>query len=171
MLICWVCPTLLRQLEARGKEDTEPYAFRTPRGRQVDNHYQVKLPWKKTDLRVPNSYEMALRRLGLTERTLKKSSILRRSYHKAIEAYIRGGYALKIDGRTTDKRWFCHIIRWFRKKKTRCCERCLTRQLKRTKFPYSRKNQTFKKPDWCSLFAVGVAGEITKIFLKILLHL
>ena len=45
---------------------------------------------------------MALRRLGLTERKLKKSPILR-SYRKAIEAYIREGYALKIDGRTTDK--------------------------------------------------------------------
>ena len=34
LLIDQVCPTLLHQLEARGKEDTEPYAFRTPRGRQ-----------------------------------------------------------------------------------------------------------------------------------------
>ena len=25
-------------------------------------------------------------------------------------------------------------------------------------------------PEWCSLFAVGVAGEITKMFLRILLH-
>ena len=32
LLIGKVCPTLLRQLKARGKEDTEPYA--TPRGRQ-----------------------------------------------------------------------------------------------------------------------------------------
>ena len=38
----------------------------------VDDRYQVKLPWKKTTPEIPQSYDMALRRLESIERKLKK---------------------------------------------------------------------------------------------------
>ena len=37
----------------------------------VDDRYQVKLPWKETTPEIPQSYDMALRRLEWIERKLK----------------------------------------------------------------------------------------------------
>ena len=43
---------------------------------KVNNRYQVKLPWKKDNDQIPESYDMALRRLDSTEQRLKKSQLL-----------------------------------------------------------------------------------------------
>ena len=57
----------------------------------VDARYQVKLPWKKTTPEIPQSYDMALRRLESTERKLKKFPLLKKCYLEAIQAYINEG--------------------------------------------------------------------------------
>ena len=55
----------------------------------VDDRYQVKLPWKKTTPEIPQSYDMALRRLESIERKLKKFSLLKLSKHTSTKVTSR----------------------------------------------------------------------------------
>ncbi|EDO39018.1 predicted protein, partial [Nematostella vectensis] len=45
--------------------------------RQVDNRYQVQLPWKPDVTYVPDSHKMASRRLKWTEREFSGDPILK----------------------------------------------------------------------------------------------
>lgn len=62
-----------------------------------DNHYQIRLPWKKDEVRLPHNRSMALTRLNyLKNRFLKDRSLFER-YRESIKANIDKGYASPVE--------------------------------------------------------------------------
>ena len=63
----------------------------------VDGRYQVAIPWKEEDPKLPDNYGMALRRLCNTEKRLLKSPEIAEAYSKNIMQYLEKGYIRKMD--------------------------------------------------------------------------
>jgi hypothetical protein len=146
---------------------------------KVNDRYQVNLPWRKSNNdQIPDSYDMALRRLESTERRLKKSPILRERYTSAIEEYEKGGYIEKLETKPEDAGWYLpHHPVISEEKNTKC----------RVVFDSAAKahgtslNDLLEKGP-CLLndltgillrfrrFKIGIAGDISKMFLRILLN-
>lgn len=63
---------------------------------QVENHYQVALPWRYNSPCLPNNRLLAERRLQLLRTRLKKDEKLRLKYRNVIEDYIVKDHARKI---------------------------------------------------------------------------
>ncbi len=145
---------------------------------QVDGRYQVKLPWKKTTSEIPQTYDMALRRLESIERKLKKSPVLQERYHKAIEAYINEGYVSKLNERPTDTGWYLPhhpVISDYKNTKLRVVFDSAAK-VDGVSLNYLLEKGPNLLSDLTGIllrfrkFAVGVAGDISKMFLRILLH-
>ena len=74
----------------------------------LDGRYQVALPWKEKVPDLPENYDMALRRLGNTEKRLLKNPEIAAAYSENITQYLEKGYIRKIDP-TEEKparRWY-----------------------------------------------------------------
>ena len=71
--------------------------------KQVDGRYEVSIPWKSGRPDMPDSYEMALRRLISTERRLLKQPDVAQRYSECIEKYVDKGYVRKIFGDDASK--------------------------------------------------------------------
>ena len=74
----------------------------------VDGRYQVALPWKENVPDLPDNYDMALRRLCNTERSLLENPEIAAAYSENITQYLEKGYIRKIDP-TEEKparRWY-----------------------------------------------------------------
>ena len=73
---------------------------------QVDNHYEVLLPLKSTDVTFPNNKSAAMKRLN----SLKKRFIRDKSFHKMyktfIEDMLQKGYARKAENEQVGKAWY-----------------------------------------------------------------
>ena len=57
------------------------------------NRYVIGLPWKKDPRLLPNNYPLAERRLESLERSLSKNEEKAKMYNRAIEEYIENGWA------------------------------------------------------------------------------
>ena len=73
---------------------------------QIGNRYQVQLPWKQGIMKPTGSYDVALKRLNMAKRRLDKNPELKKKYHSAMEEYLIGGYAEKIDKQPTEEGWY-----------------------------------------------------------------
>ena len=73
---------------------------------RVNKGCQVKLPWKQDVTHVPDSYDVALRRLESTERRLNKQPPLKERYSKAIEDSVTDGYVEKLPKKPPDVGWY-----------------------------------------------------------------
>lgn len=58
-----------------------------------DNRYVIGLPWKKDSHLLPNNYPLAERRLESLERSLLKNETKVKMYNRAIEEYVENGRA------------------------------------------------------------------------------
>ena len=61
--------------------------------KKVDGHYQLPLPWKDTDIRLPFNRSMPLKRLHSLKRKLERDASLFALYQDTMEALLRDGYA------------------------------------------------------------------------------
>jgi hypothetical protein len=62
----------------------------------LDGRYVIGLPWKTDPTNLPNNYPVAKRRLESLERSLKKNPIKAKKYDDAIREYERNGWARKL---------------------------------------------------------------------------
>ena len=60
--------------------------------RNIGDRYEIGLPWKAEDLRLPNNISSALKRLYATESRFRADKDFARRYTKAIEANIELGF-------------------------------------------------------------------------------
>ena len=78
--------------------------------KKVGDHYEVGLLWKSENVRMPNNFHTALRRLMATERSLNKNPKKAEAYEEVLMGYVRKGHARKLKdeevGRVSPKLWF-----------------------------------------------------------------
>jgi len=77
--------------------------------KKVDGHYQLPLPWKDTDIRLPFNRSMALKRLHSLKRKLERNASLFALYQNSMDALLRDGYARKIpdgDEAKAQRTWY-----------------------------------------------------------------
>ena len=76
----------------------------------VDGHYQVDLPWKNTDIRLPNNRVLAEKRLNLLKKRLQKDEHLLDKYRETVNSYLDNNYARVVpDGEVTtnnERTWY-----------------------------------------------------------------
>ncbi|XP_061512575.1 uncharacterized protein LOC133393132 [Anopheles gambiae] len=65
---------------------------------KTKNGYEIGLLWKRDEIRLPESFAQALRRLQCLERKMERDAILKKWYHEEIAAYCQKGYAQAIEG-------------------------------------------------------------------------
>lgn len=74
-----------------------------------DNHYQIRLPWRNSDLTLPNNRELAEKRLRYLKRRLNNDPVLSEKYKDGMSEYLTKGYAEKVPSdeiTSTKKRWY-----------------------------------------------------------------
>ena len=59
-------------------------------------HYQIALPWKSDNLKLPDNKFVAVRRQACLRKRLKTDAHLYKNYQEKIKEYIKLGYAHKI---------------------------------------------------------------------------
>ena len=74
-------------------QDPIAYDVMTRKLRYEDGHYELPLLWRNDAERLPDSQEMAFRRLESLKKRLQKDNALRQKYVDKIEETIRKGYA------------------------------------------------------------------------------
>ncbi len=164
-------PSLYTPKEQKILNETERTTCR------VNKRYQVKLPWKEDVTHVPDSYDVALRRLESTERRLNKQPSLKERYCKAIADYVTDGYVEKLPKKPSDPGWYLpHHPVISEEKNTKL----------RIVFDSSAKTDGISLNDMvekgpCLLndltgillcfqrYEIGIAGDISKMFLRVLL--
>ena len=62
----------------------------------LDGRYEIGLPWKKDPVNLPNNYPVAKRRLESLERSLKRNPTKAKKYNDAIREYERNGWARRL---------------------------------------------------------------------------
>ena len=68
---------------------------------------RVGVPWRSNEPKLPNSYEMALRRLQNTEKKLARSPAIATAYSEIIDRYIEKGYSREVGEQERNKsNWF-----------------------------------------------------------------
>ena len=63
---------------------------------KVDSHYQIALPWKSCDSRLPHDKYVAEKRMICLKEKLGRDPKLRQQYREKISEYLELGYARKI---------------------------------------------------------------------------
>ena len=76
--------------------------------RLENGHYSVGLPWKTKDPKLPDNFQMALRRLQNTEKRLQKSPELAKAYSDVLQTYQDKGYICKVspEEKKPDQVWY-----------------------------------------------------------------
>ena len=91
-------------------EDRRAMQILTEKTRKVGNHYEVGLLWKSDEVRMPNNYNAAFRRLLSTERSLNRQPEKAEAYKEVLMGYVRKGHARKLTNEEmldkTPKTWF-----------------------------------------------------------------
>lgn len=89
--------------------------------RLTNCHYEVPLLWKFDVIELPDSYEMALKRLICLERKLAQNSDLFNIFKDTISKYLSKGYIRKLNShemkRADKKVWYLPIFAVFNKNK------------------------------------------------------
>ncbi|CAH0730313.1 unnamed protein product, partial [Brenthis ino] len=66
--------------------------------KKVEGGYQVGLPWKQDDIKMPPSFDTALRRLTKIEQKMDAAPAFAKEYTKQIENLLAKGYAVPCNG-------------------------------------------------------------------------
>nr|XP_044252270.1 uncharacterized protein LOC123003532 [Drosophila takahashii] len=79
--------------------------------RRVGERYQTGLLWKDDKVSLPDSYNMALKRLVGIERKMRRDDSFARAYKSIMEDYVNKGYARRLDQQEVaadnrDKIWY-----------------------------------------------------------------
>ena len=77
--------------------------------RRVGSKYEVGLPWRTEEVKMPDNFEMAQDRLESLERSLRKNPEKANAYQTVLESYVQQGYARKLTSEEqrekNQKRW------------------------------------------------------------------
>ena len=146
----------------------------------VDERFQVRLPWKSDPAHLEDNYEVALRRLQNTERVLAKNGKLRQYYSEQMNALVENGFAREVTpDEKIEKSWYLphHVV--VREDKESTPYRIVFDSASKYK-GCSLNDFLLKGPNYMnSLFnviqrfreeAVAVTGDIKKMFHQIALH-
>lgn len=68
----------------------------------VDGHYEMGLPWRADDIKLPNNLALAHARLNQLKRKLSHDKILHEMYTKTVTDYIDKGYAKEVADKDTN---------------------------------------------------------------------
>ncbi|XP_044779809.1 uncharacterized protein LOC123327454 [Drosophila simulans] len=78
--------------------------------KRVGRRFQTGLLWKDDGVRLPDSYNMALKRLVSIERKMKRDEVFARAYKGIMDDYIKKGYARRLEPQgithTNGKVWY-----------------------------------------------------------------
>ena len=76
----------------------------------VDGKYQVPMLWLPENIRLPNNYNIALRRFNFLTKRLKRDTKLHQKYREAMTGYLNNGYVRKLSKKEVDevsrKTWY-----------------------------------------------------------------
>ena len=73
---------------------------------QVDNHYEVPLPLKSTDVTFPNNKSAAMKRLNSLKRRFIRDKSFYEMYKVFIDDMLQKGYARKAENEQVGKVWY-----------------------------------------------------------------
>ncbi|KAL7724183.1 hypothetical protein ACLKA6_017256 [Drosophila palustris] len=76
---------------------------------QKGNHYEVSLPWKSDDVKLPDNNPMAIQRLKCLERKLLRDKETAQAYQNEIQKLLDKGYAIQLanaDVLKSPKLWY-----------------------------------------------------------------
>ena len=73
--------------------------------KKVDSRYELGLLWKSDDVKLPDSYSMALKRLITLERSLRKKPELLKWKNNHVKELLAKGYARKATPEELKKQW------------------------------------------------------------------
>ena len=139
----------------------------------VGGHYELSLPWKYEKPSLPNNRSMAVKRLDLLRRRLKKDVDLKSKYKEAVEEYISLGHAQKIrNGQVGSPVWYLPhhpLVHPQKPNKTRVVSDCAAR-FRNT----SLNDQLLQGPDFTNSLVgvllrfrqeqIGISADIEKMF-------
>jgi len=122
--------------------------------RFVDEHYQLRLPWKPGGPPLPDNHQQAVTRLSYLKRRLEKDPVLNAKYSAVIMEYLSKGYACKVDyneNQTNVKWYLCHPPMFHLQKpdKVRVVLDCAARFRGK-----SLNNELLQGPDFMNSFVV-----------------
>jgi len=74
---------------------------------ELQNRYEVEIPWKQDPCELPDDFEMAFRRLQGTEKRLAKDSQIASSYCETLDQYLKKGYINKVEwANSSEGKWY-----------------------------------------------------------------
>ncbi|XP_074645920.1 uncharacterized protein LOC141902179 [Tubulanus polymorphus] len=98
------------KMEVQSLEDTRTQKMLEDNTHLVDGHYETKLLWQKSDVKLPDNKPCALNRLRSVETMLKNDAKKADAYSKTFQTYLEKGYARKLTAEEADvpspKQWF-----------------------------------------------------------------
>ena len=68
-----------------------------------DGKYQVPMLWSPGNIRLPNNYNMVLKRFNFLKKSLQKDTKLHQKYKEAMTGYLKNGYTRKLPNKEVDK--------------------------------------------------------------------
>ena len=64
--------------------------------------FKVPMLWSPENVRLPNNYNMALKRFNFLKRRLQKDTKLYQKYKEAVTSYLKNEYARKLSKKEVD---------------------------------------------------------------------
>ena len=77
-------------------QDKEALASMSSSIKLNNGHYTVSLPWKHSNIALPNNRQVALRRITHLQKRFLKDSNFYKQYEAKVKQYVINGYARKI---------------------------------------------------------------------------
>ena len=87
----------------------EEEAYRTARAtiKQTNGRYSIGIPWRDSNISLPDSYNNAVRRLLCTEKRLIREQLARESYMAVIQEYLSERYSRLIGNEAEPGKGWC----------------------------------------------------------------
>ena len=89
---------------------------------QLGSRYQVRLPWKQEITKPTGSYDLALRRLHMTEKRLERNPELKRSIIQPWKSISLEGMQRRLKSNQPKRAGICHVILSYQTQRTPKCE-------------------------------------------------
>ncbi|XP_044761992.1 uncharacterized protein LOC123319195 [Coccinella septempunctata] len=78
------------------KEDSRAIDIMQKTAKRIGDRFEIGLLWRENDIHLPESKNVAARRLMCVEKQMHKDENFKRRYCEKIESYLRKGYARKL---------------------------------------------------------------------------
>lgn len=95
-------------------EDQRAIQIQEKTTKKLNNRYETGLLWRYDDVRFPDSFNMALRRMSCLESRMRKNPILAANLKNQIKDYISKGYARKLSDKeiheSKAKTWYLPLF-------------------------------------------------------------